>query len=461
MRIRDAEILTGAPETDIVVAGLEFAREIPASLGCSEFVGRGILSAAASPACRPMRRILAAVRCVVGVRAIGAADPFPSVAGHIEYAIRAGAVRKTCDHRGFSPAASILSAAAVGRLITPWVFPAVCSARRFFPLRFSWQTLSQPPAVLASAYPRWLHNGVIFKTGFHNPLSVSKMDAGVRVIFLIVAVASRALWSEAFQKGRKLSISHLISIDRESWKHHGVCRPLIGRSAIAAHCEWPGRDRYHIRGLCLGEGDASKCQRDNAQAHQVSHTNFTIPFSLDPETVLNCVFALKNLFLYIVVFLLSAMLDISFQLRNTLLPLKGFGQGREVQTMSKVRAVFLLGLAVLVSVPIFAHHNAATVYDVRKESEIKIEGVVTKMEWMNPHIHFYVDVKDKSGKVVNYAVEGGTPNGLYRNGWRKDDLKPGTKVKIEGAAPSRDGSARVHLGAVLLENGKRLFSGRN
>jgi len=129
--------------------------------------------------------------------------------------------------------------------------------------------------------------------------------------------------------------------------------------------------------------------------------------------------------------------------------------------MSKVRAVFVLGLAILVSIPIFAHHNAATVYDVRKEVEVKLEGVVTKMEWMNPHIHFYVDVKDKNGKVTNYAVEGGTPNGLYRTGWRKDDLKPGTKIRIEGAAPSRDGSPRVHLGAVLLENGKRLFSGRN
>jgi hypothetical protein len=128
--------------------------------------------------------------------------------------------------------------------------------------------------------------------------------------------------------------------------------------------------------------------------------------------------------------------------------------------MLRVPAFLALG-AILMSLPLFAHHNAATVYDVREEVEVSFEGVVTKMEWMNPHIHFYVDVTDENGNVTNYAVEGGTPNGLYRNGWRAEDLTPGTRVKIEGAAPSRNGSPRVHLGSVTLPDGKRLFSGRN
>ena len=130
--------------------------------------------------------------------------------------------------------------------------------------------------------------------------------------------------------------------------------------------------------------------------------------------------------------------------------------------MSSVRAVLILGLGVLIiSLPLFAHHNAATVYDLSDEAEVNLTGTVTKMEWANPHVHFYVDVTDDNGNVVNYAVEGGTPNGLFRRGWRKDALKLGEVVTIEGAAPSRDGSPRVHLGSVTTADGRRLFSGTN
>ena len=130
--------------------------------------------------------------------------------------------------------------------------------------------------------------------------------------------------------------------------------------------------------------------------------------------------------------------------------------------MSSVRAVLILGLGVLIiSLPLFAHHNAATVYDLSDEAEVNLTGTVTKMEWANPHVHFYVDVTDDNGNVVNYAVEGGTPNGLFRQGWRKDSLKLGEVVTIEGAAPSRDGSPRVHLGSVRTADGRQLFRGRN
>jgi hypothetical protein len=129
--------------------------------------------------------------------------------------------------------------------------------------------------------------------------------------------------------------------------------------------------------------------------------------------------------------------------------------------MLKGRFYLVLGLGVfLMSLPVYAHHNAATVYNLDESVEVSMTGTVTKMEWMNPHIHFYIDVTDASGNVVNYAVEGGTPNSLYRRGWRKDVLQPGMVVTVEGAAPSRNGSPRVHLGSVTVD-GVQLFSGRN
>ena len=128
--------------------------------------------------------------------------------------------------------------------------------------------------------------------------------------------------------------------------------------------------------------------------------------------------------------------------------------------MSSVRIAVITGLGALcVSLPLLAHHSTATVYDVSRD--VSMAGTVTEVVWRNPHIHIYVDVTDDAGNVVNYAVEGGTPNSLYRRGWRKDDLKPGDEVTIDGAAPSRNGSPRVHLGSVTTAEGRQLFSGRN
>jgi hypothetical protein len=78
---------------------------------------------------------------------------------------------------------------------------------------------------------------------------------------------------------------------------------------------------------------------------------------------------------------------------------------------------------------------------------------------MNPHIYFYVDVKDEAtGKTVNYACEGGAPNGLYRNGWRKDSLKSGDTVSVDGWR-AKDGSNTVNAGNVVLPDGKKVFAG--
>jgi hypothetical protein len=119
-------------------------------------------------------------------------------------------------------------------------------------------------------------------------------------------------------------------------------------------------------------------------------------------------------------------------------------------------AVFTLGLTVAGSaLPARAHHSFAAEYDRAKP--IELTGTVTKVEWMNPHVYFYMDVKGADGKITNWAFELGNPAGLYRRGWRKEALKIGGTATVAGSM-SKDGSSRVNATTVMLE-GKRLFAG--
>ena len=121
-------------------------------------------------------------------------------------------------------------------------------------------------------------------------------------------------------------------------------------------------------------------------------------------------------------------------------------------------AISGLCIALLLSTAaLYAHHSFAAEYDNNKP--IKFSGKVTKVEWMNPHIYVYVDAND-NGKTTNYAVEGGAPNGLYRQGWRKDTLKNGDVIQIEGFL-AKDGSNTVNARTWVLPDGKKVFAGNN
>ena len=90
--------------------------------------------------------------------------------------------------------------------------------------------------------------------------------------------------------------------------------------------------------------------------------------------------------------------------------------------MVRRRCLFLcLAGVALVCTPLWAHHAFEAEYD--RNQPVTMSGTVTLMEWMNPHIYFFIDVEDDSGNVTNWAVEGGAPNGLYRRGWRRDSLQ--------------------------------------
>jgi hypothetical protein len=106
-------------------------------------------------------------------------------------------------------------------------------------------------------------------------------------------------------------------------------------------------------------------------------------------------------------------------------------------------------------IPLRAHHSFAAQYDRNKP--ITLNGVVTKLEWTNPHIYLYVDVKDPAGKVTHWAVEGGAPGILYRAGWRKDSVTIGAAVTIEGFL-ARDGSKLANLRTLTLADGRRVFT---
>jgi hypothetical protein len=111
----------------------------------------------------------------------------------------------------------------------------------------------------------------------------------------------------------------------------------------------------------------------------------------------------------------------------------------------------------LLTVPLLAHHSFGAEYDATKP--MTLTGVVTRIDWTNPHSYFFLDVTDEQGKVANWKFEGYPPNALYRTGWKRQvTMKPGDKVTVFGWR-ARDGTAWAHAREVTFADGKKLFFG--
>ena len=125
--------------------------------------------------------------------------------------------------------------------------------------------------------------------------------------------------------------------------------------------------------------------------------------------------------------------------------------------MSKKLLVFVSAICVLTAaVPLIAHHSFAAEFDASKP--VTLTGTVTKVEWSNPHVWFYTDVKDETGKVANYGFEMGSPNGLMRAGWTRNSMKAGDEVTVDGFKARSGRPLGNATSVVLTSSGQKLFA---
>lgn len=120
------------------------------------------------------------------------------------------------------------------------------------------------------------------------------------------------------------------------------------------------------------------------------------------------------------------------------------------------RTLLVLLVAATAAGAAVAHHSFAAEFD--GEKKLKLSGTVTKVQWRNPHIYFFVDVKGEDGQIHNWAMELGSPNVLMRRGWTRDSLKIGDQVTVEGAR-ARDNSYKGNATSVVMADGKKMFNG--
>ena len=126
--------------------------------------------------------------------------------------------------------------------------------------------------------------------------------------------------------------------------------------------------------------------------------------------------------------------------------------------MRAMRIVGIIGVGLLLAsaVPVVAHHAFSAEFDANRP--LQLEGTVTRMEWINPHAWIHIDVTKDDGSVESWMIEGGTPNTLFRRGFTKDSLQPGTKIMVDGYQ-AKDGSMRANGRDLTLPGGQKLFLG--
>jgi hypothetical protein len=122
-------------------------------------------------------------------------------------------------------------------------------------------------------------------------------------------------------------------------------------------------------------------------------------------------------------------------------------------------SIVLAAAAVCMSLSyeVAAHHSTAAEFD--KQKPITFTGTIKKIDWMNPHIYTHIEVKGADGKSMVYKVEGGPPNALFRQGWRKDSLHVGDTVTVSGLRAKNPASMNVGQATITAADGKRIFSG--
>jgi hypothetical protein len=123
----------------------------------------------------------------------------------------------------------------------------------------------------------------------------------------------------------------------------------------------------------------------------------------------------------------------------------------------KLGTIVIAGLAICGGATrVAAHHAFAAEFDATKP--VSFKGTITKMEWINPHTWMHVDVKKPDGTMENWAIEAGTPNVLFRRGFTKESLLPGTEVVVDGYQ-AKDGSHRANGRDLTFSDGRKLFLG--
>ena len=127
-----------------------------------------------------------------------------------------------------------------------------------------------------------------------------------------------------------------------------------------------------------------------------------------------------------------------------------------IKRMAVAVAVVGIGVAAVFAVPAIAHHAFSAEFDANRP--LHLEGVVTEMEWINPHAWVHVEITKDDGTKEEWMVEGGTPNTLFRRGFTQDSLAVGTEIIVDGYQ-AKDGSQKMNGRDLTFRDGRKLFMG--